>query len=87
MKLSDLQSSDGIPVYAVIRSNESSGSWLDLHSVSHTIEGAADSADAHPGSREWKSANPARAIVPLRLTLAPDGQRIPIPNTPSRRAR
>lgn len=87
LKLSDLLTSTGVTVYAVIRGNGQTESWLDLGTVSHSISGAADSADGAPAPREWKAANPPRAIAQLRLTVEPGVPRLPIPSTPARRSR
>lgn len=76
-----------IPVYAILRSDPTGTDWVDLGTVSHTPEGSADIADASPAPREWKAANRPLAVVPLTLTLAAGAKRLPIPNTPSRRAR
>lgn len=87
MTLSDLMRPEGVTVFAVIRGNDQTGSWLDLGTTSYTAAGAADIADTHPGPKEWKAANRPQSVVPLTLSLAPDAKRMPIPSTPSRRAR
>lgn len=87
MKLADLQTTEGVTVYAVIRADKNGDPWLDLGTVSHSISGAADSADGAPAPREWKAANPPRAIAQLRLTVEPGVPRLPIPSTPARRSR
>lgn len=87
MKLSDLLTAHGVTVFAVVRDDRSAGPWLDLATVSHSASGAADCADAAPAPREWKAANPPRAIAQLRLTVEPGVASIPIPSTQARRAR
>lgn len=87
MNLSDLQRPEGVTVFAVIRADKNGSPWLDLGTVSHSASGAADCADGAPAPREWKASNPPRAIAQLRLTVEPGVASIPIPSTPSRRAR
>ena len=87
MKLSDLQRPEGITVYAVIRGDKTGEPWLDLGTVSHSISGAADCADAAPGPKEWKAENPPRAIAQLQLRVEPGVKSLPIPETPARRDR
>lgn len=87
MTLSDLMRPEGVTVFAVIRGNDQTGSWLDLGTTSYTAAGAADCADATPAPREWKAANPPRAIAQLRLTVEPGVGSLPIPSTPARRGR
>jgi hypothetical protein len=85
LKLADLQTPEGVPMFAVIRADKLGESWLDPSTFSHTATGAADLADAHPGSREWKGNNPPKALVQLRVTLEPGTRSQPIPSSPARR--